>query len=178
MAINGGIFGSFLAGGGNPSNTLIFNPGLLAGQVVPSSTAFNPTAILQTFFQPFPYAANSLVTSNQIALAGGGPPLIASYPTMSPFSNAFLNMFNPAASAGLGGLTPGVTGTFNPIGTAGLGGFGSLAGLGGFNSLASLGGFGSQGGFGGFGGGGSFGSLAGLGGINSLNRLGGFGVFG
>ena len=144
MAINGGIFGSFLQGGGNPSNTLIFNPGLLAGQVVPSSTAFNPTPILQMFFQPFPYAANSLVTSNQIALAGGGPPLIASYPTLSPFSNAFLNMFNPAATRGLGGLTPGFNGaTINPIGTAGLSGFGSLAGLGGLQALNRLGGFGT-----------------------------------
>lgn len=143
MALNGGIFGSFLTGGGNPSNTLIFNPGLLAGQVVPSSSAFNPTPILQTFFQPFPYAANSLVTSNQIALAGGGPPLIASYPTLSPFSNAFLNLFNPAASAGLGGLRPGSAATINPIGTAGLSGFGSLAGLGGLQALNRLGGFGT-----------------------------------
>jgi hypothetical protein len=136
MAINGGIFGGF--SGGIPSNTLTFNPGLLPGQVVPSSSAFNPTPILQTFFQPFPFAANSLVTSNQIALTGGGPPLIASYPTLSPFSNAFLNLFNPAATAGLGGLNPNNAAAANPAGQAGLSGFGSLAGIGGLSQLNSM----------------------------------------
>jgi hypothetical protein len=136
MAINGGIFGGF--SGGLPNNTLTFNPGLQPGQVVPSSSAFNPTSILQTFFQPFPFAANSLVTSNQIALAGGGPPLIASYPTLSPFPNAFLNLFNPAATPGLGGLNPGNGAANNPIASSGLGGFGSLAGMGGLSQLNSI----------------------------------------
>jgi len=143
MAINGGIFGGF--SGGLPNNTLTFNPGLLAGQVVPSSSAFNPTPILQTFFQPFPFAANSLVTSNQIALSGGGTPLIASYPTLSPFPNAFLNLFNPAATQSLGGLLPGAGAAQNPIGAAGLSpfaggnaGLGSLAGLGGLSGLNGL----------------------------------------
>ena len=159
MAINGGIFGGF--SGGTPSNTLQFNQGLLPGQVVPSSSAFDPTPILNTFFQPFPYAANSLVTSNMIALSGGGTPLIASYPTLSPFSNSFLNLFNPAATSSLGGLTgasttPGannltsllssITGAANPSARAtttiptatNAGGNGALSGLGGLQGLGAL----------------------------------------
>lgn len=130
--VNGGIFGSF--SGGTPSNTLMFSPGLQPGQMVPSSSAFNPTPILNAFFQPFPYAANSLMTSTQIALAGGGPPLIASYPTLSPFSNSFLNLFNPAATPSLGGLPPGTGGAAAPATGAG-GGNGALSALGGLSTL-------------------------------------------
>jgi hypothetical protein len=126
MAINGGIFGSF--SGGTPNNNITFNPGLLPGQVVPTSTAFNPTPILNQYFQPFPWAANSLTTSMQIALTGGGPPLIASYPTLSPFSNSFLNLFNPAATQSLGGLNPGAGGTGALNGISGL--LGSVNGVG------------------------------------------------
>lgn len=148
-----GIFGGF--NGGLFNNNLQFNPGLTPGQVVPSNPAFNPTPLLNSFFQPFPWAANSLMTSTQIALAGGGTPLIASMPGFSPFSNPFLNLFNPALSAGLGGVVPGApqqqqlgaglgvgTGVGNgvgtganglpaPIGGAGGTGNGALAGLGG-----------------------------------------------
>ena len=132
------IFGGF--SGGLFNNNLAFSQGLLPGQTVPNNPAFNPTPILNAFFQPFPWAANSLVTSNQISLAGGGTPLIASYPTVSPFTNAFLNSFNPAVQAGLGGLVPNqTTGTgattgagnaaFTSIGAGNLGGLGSLSGI-------------------------------------------------
>ena len=126
MAINGGIFGGFT--GGLFNNNLGFSPSLLPGQTVPFNPNFNPTPILNAFFPPFPWAANSLITSHQIALAGGGPPLIASYPTISPFTNGFLNQFNPALSAGLGGLVPGLGGGFGSLGGAGGGiqGFGGL----------------------------------------------------
>jgi hypothetical protein len=151
MAVNGGIFGGFT--GGLFNNNLQFNPGLTPGQVVPSNPAFNPTGILNAFFQPFPFAANSLMTSTQIALAGGGTPLIASFPQVSPFSNAFLNSFNPALSAGLGGIVPGApqgqnlgaNGAGAPgagvtsIGANGAGGIGALAGLGGLGMLANMG---------------------------------------
>lgn len=137
MAINGGIFGGFT--GGLFNNNLGFSPSLLPGQSVPFNPAFNPTPLLNAFFQPFPWAANSLVTSNQIALAGGGPPLIASYPTVSPFPNAFLNQFNPALAAGLGGLVP------NALGGAGGGLVGAQSlGLGG-GALGGLQGMGLQG---------------------------------
>lgn len=129
---SGSIFGAF--GGGTPSNTLQFSPGLQPGQIVPSSSAFNPTPILNAFFQPFPYAANSLMTSTQIALSGGGPPLIASYPTLSPFSNSFLNLFNPAATPGLGGLVPGAGGTQQGA-TAPANAGGALSGLSGLSTL-------------------------------------------
>lgn len=141
MAIPGGIFGGFT--GGLFNNNLGFSPSLLPGQTVPFNPAFNPTPILNAFFQPFPWAANSLVTSNQIALAGGGPPLIASYPTLSPFPNQFLNQFNPALAAGLGGLVPGQQqlfgGGFGGVQGFGGGGGGALAGLQSMN-LGGLGG--------------------------------------
>jgi len=148
MVANGGIFGGF--NGGLFNNNLQFNPGLTPGQVVPSNPAFNPTGILNAFFQPFPFAANSLMTSTQIALAGGGTPLIASFPQVSPFSNPFLNSFNPALSAGLGGLVPGAaqaqtlganggaTGVMS-LGAGGAGGLGALSGLGGLGMLANMG---------------------------------------
>lgn len=138
MAINGGIFGGFT--GGLFNNNLGFSPSLLPGQSVPFNPAFNPTPILNTFFQPFPWAANSLVTSNQIALAGGGTPLIASYPTVSPFTNQFLNQFNPALSAGLGGLIPGQQ---QLLGVGGFGAGGGTAALGGLQSLGIGGGTGA-----------------------------------
>jgi len=138
MAINGGIFGGFT--GGLFNNNLGFSPSLLPGQSVPFNPNFNPTPILNAFFQPFPWAANSLVLSNQIALAGGGPPLIASYPTVSPFPNSFLNQFNPALSAGLGGLMPMQAGGGGGLQSLGLGGPQSLSAGGG--ALAGLQGMG------------------------------------
>ncbi len=145
---NGGIFGSF--NGGIFNNGLQFNPGLTPGQVVPSNPAFNPSGLFPAFFGSFPWAANSLMTSTQIALTGGGTPLIASFPQVSPFSNAFLNTFNPALSAGLGGIMPGAaqtTGTAPATGTTANAGtsigatgsnLGALASLGGLGTLANI----------------------------------------
>lgn len=98
------IFGNFT--GGQFANQVQFSNGLTPGSVVPFSPFFNPSPLLNTAFQPFPWAANALITSNLISLTGGGTPLIQSFPTVSPFTNPFLNLFNPAISAGLGG-TPG-----------------------------------------------------------------------
>lgn len=137
-----GIFGSFT--GGTPTSTLQFNQGLLPNQVVPSSTAFNPTPILNTYFQPYPYAADSLVTSDMIALTGGGTPLIASYPTLSPFVNSFMNMFNPAVTTNQATTTGGtlLNSILNPLGGAGTtqtnAGQGALSGLGGLSGLTNL----------------------------------------
>jgi hypothetical protein len=172
--VTGNIFGGFT--GGIFNNNLGVAPGLLPGQAVPFNPNFNPTPILNQFFQPFPWAANSLVTSMQISLAGGGTPLIASYPTISPFTNPFLNMFNPAVASGLGGLPPNTGqgnlvagGGANDLSRLGLGNRNTnvrntnnlaarnnLAAMSGFglanvNSFASFGGFGGFGNFGGFG---------------------------
>lgn len=188
MGINGGIFGGFT--GGIFNNALNFSPGFLPGQSVPFNPNFNPSPIVNAFFGPsFPWAANSLITTQQIALAGGGTPLIASYPTFSPFTNQFLNAFNPATSSGLGGVIPNANGLLGNVnGQTGandrtginrnsrvntrttLGNMGGF-GFNGFSSPAGFGGFSNMSGFG-FNG---FGSPAGLGGFSNMGGFGGFG---
>lgn len=97
---------------GNPLQLLIptlpnqpgsFQMGLLPGQTVPAGPpGFNPGLIAGAFMGD-PFAANPLTTTFLINNAGGGPPNIASFLGVTPFTNTLLNSaFNPLVGLGAG----------------------------------------------------------------------------